>query len=46
MVVILFNVFAVVAFTVRQAEEPLFENRIPAVPKGQAEAEARCLSSE
>ena len=38
--VVLLHVLAMVAFAVGQPEEPLFENRILAVPEGQAEAEA------
>jgi hypothetical protein len=30
--VVLFDVFAVIAFAVGQSEQPLLENRIPAVP--------------
>src|SRR4029450_8966661 len=37
--VVLLHVLAMVAFAVGQPEEPLFENRILAVPEGQAEAE-------
>ncbi len=36
--VILFDVLAVVAFAVGQSKQPLFENRIPAVPEGQGKA--------
>ena len=37
--VVLLHVLAVVALAVGQPEEPLFENRILAVPEGEAEAE-------
>src|SRR5437588_9801678 len=37
--VIFLYVFAVIAFAVRQAEEPLLENRVLAVPQCQREAE-------
>src|SRR6476646_1713419 len=37
--VIFLNVFAVIAFAVSQAEEPLLENRVLAVPQRQREAE-------
>ena len=43
--VVLLHVLAVVAFAVGQAEEPLLEDRILAVPQGQAK-QRRCLSSE
>ena len=38
--VVLLDVLAVVAFAVGQSEQPLLENRILAVPEGQAETEA------
>src|SRR5262249_25179540 len=39
-VVDLFHVFAVIALAVGQAEEPLLQNRIATVPKGQRQAQA------
>src|SRR5271157_1713775 len=39
-VVKFFNVFAVISLTVREAEKPLFQNRILPVPEGQTQTEA------
>src|SRR5580704_2031366 len=40
-VVIMFlNVFAVISLTVREAEKPLFQNRILPIPEGQGQTEA------
>ena len=43
--VVLLDVLAVVALAVGQAEQPLLEDRVLAVPQGQAK-QRRCLSSE
>jgi len=40
LVVILFDVLTVVAFAVRQAEEPFLQNGVISVPASQADAEA------
>ena len=34
------NVFAVISLSVREAEKPLFQNRILPVPEGQSQTEA------
>ena len=44
--VVLLDVLAVVAFAVREPEEPLLQDRIPAVPQGEGEAEARPSSPQ
>ena len=43
--VVLLHILAVVALAVGQPEEPLLEDRVLAVPQGQAK-QRRCLSSE
>ena len=43
--VVLLHILAVVAFAVGESEEPLLEDRVLAVPEGQAK-QRRCLSSE
>jgi hypothetical protein len=39
----LLDVLAVVALAVRQAEQPLLQDRVPVVPKGQAQTAAQVL---
>src|SRR5262249_3254312 len=44
--VMLLDVFSVVAFVIRQAEQPLFQDRILAVPEGDTEAQVLVAIAE
>src|SRR5271166_5933729 len=44
--VVLFHVLAMIALAVRQAEHPLLEDRILAVPEGQGKAQALLLVAD
>ena len=44
--VVLFDVLAVVGFAVRQSEETLLEDRVPAVPQGEGETDPLLVVGE